>query len=116
MARGVALLVMRDPRARGDRVTERSEGTRESAGEGEAQPPWRLGSESSRVRSLLRRLTLDCRRSNPDSTHPSNRYSDVTNGSRLNIHSATGRPMIVSAKTTATFAQSSESHQPTMTK
>lgn len=48
--------------------------------------------------------------------HPWNRYSDVTNGNRLNIQNATGRPRIVSAKNAAAFAHRNESHQPTSTK
>ncbi len=48
--------------------------------------------------------------------YPSNRYSDVTAGSRLSIQMPTGRPMIVSVNSTATFAQTQLSHQPTNTK
>ncbi len=47
---------------------------------------------------------------------PSNRYSEVTYGRRLNSQYAIGRPTIVTARKAAAFAQSQLSHQPTRTK
>jgi len=40
----------------------------------------------------------------------------VTAGSRLSIQMPTGRPTMVSVNSTATFAQTQLSHQPTNTK
>ncbi len=48
--------------------------------------------------------------------YPSNRYSDVTAGSLLSIQMPTGRPTMVRVNSTATFAQTQLSHQPTNTK
>ena len=67
------------------------------------------------LRALVASLTV-IRHKEWDSCYPSNRYSEVTYGRRLNIQRATGSPTMVTARKAATFAQNQLNHQPTRTK